>query len=82
MKRQKYTATLIDAGEVIATAEGFAMNSTITKSEGLVRTRARELGTVFEGMRPIREGQDYHRTWIGYDYGVVTVMVTPAEVKA
>jgi hypothetical protein len=63
MNRQQFTATLYTGDTALSTATGYALNSTITKSEALVRAHARALGVIFHGDRPTRTGDVYTREW-------------------
>lgn len=54
MKRRNYIATIVNKDTMveIASTEAYAWNSGIKASEALMRTYARNAGTIFTGSKP------------------------------
>lgn len=74
MTRRAFQADLIIDGEVLTSDTGFAFNSTIRKSEALVRAFARDKGEMFEGNLPTRIGDHYCRRWTSKTWEVGTAV--------
>jgi hypothetical protein len=79
MKRRTFEAAMYDsAGNELASANRYAMNSGIRASEELVRSHARTEGARYVADKPAREGDVYTRQWTNETTGrTVTVRVQP-----
>jgi hypothetical protein len=78
VKRREFVAELSVGGEIVSTSTGYAFNSTVRRSEALVREFARNRGRMFEGDLPSRDGDFYRRAWWSDEICVIA-LVRPAK---